>query len=106
MNVPYPILITVSREKDADERHHDVLDQRADDLPESRPDDDAHRQIDDIALEGKILELINQRKRLLPRVELRELVQRVHLISPLLDHHRCCSRSQVIWAVWCLQCQA
>ena len=37
--------------------HHDVLDEGVDDLAEGAADDDADRQVDDVALHGKFLEL-------------------------------------------------
>jgi hypothetical protein len=37
-----------------------VFDQRIDDLAEGRADNDTDREVDDITLEGKILELADQ----------------------------------------------
>ena len=50
----------IDRKCGADQRHHDLLDQRIDDLPERCSNNDAHRQINDVALEGKALELLEQ----------------------------------------------
>src|SRR6185295_16397040 len=46
----------------ADERHDDVLHQRIDDLAERGADDHGDREIDHVALQGELLELVEQRE--------------------------------------------
>src|SRR6185436_4073643 len=47
----------------ADEGHDDVFHQRIDDLAEGGADDHADGEVDDVALEGELLELVEQRER-------------------------------------------
>ena len=45
----------------ADDRHEQVADERLDDPPEGRADDHADREIDDVAAQGELLELLEHR---------------------------------------------
>src|SRR2546426_537527 len=61
MNPRLPLLITLlARQHHTDQGHDNVLDERVDHLTERRPDDHTNGQIDDIAFERKILELLKE----------------------------------------------
>jgi hypothetical protein len=47
-------------QKFADDGHQHVLDEGVDDFLEGTADDDADRQVDDIALHGEFLEFLNK----------------------------------------------
>ena len=55
-----------------DRGHDDVIDQRCNDLPKSRADDNAHGQVDDITPHGELTEFLEQiflLKKMIPTLE-------------------------------------
>src|SRR5262249_21618516 len=50
----------VSRSDHGNQRHDYILDERVDDLGERSADDDADRDVDDVALEGEVAEVASE----------------------------------------------
>src|SRR6267378_4346226 len=59
-------------------RHEDVLDQGIDDLGERGADDHAHSEVDDVPLQGEVLEFIEDRERAARWVDRTNRFQRIH----------------------------